>query len=151
MNCFPLKSSPISHNRRCSLPFPSHLGRCSAVADARSTQDHCIFFSCFMSSQVCWHIPRDYPAAPQHPKLSRLILTDPFPSKPDKASACPGAAASCPARGCPQGGFYSTPPSLLFFFPRFSVRVSAVNYICLSARAANLLSPSGKREVRKQR
>lgn len=93
--------------------------------------------------------PWGCPAAPQHPKLSRLILTDPFPANPHKATACPGAAASCPARGCPQGGFYSNPPSLLF--SQFSVRVSAVNYICLSAQAANLLSPSGKREVRKQR
>lgn len=149
MDCFALKSSPTSHNGRCSLPFPSHLGRCSAVADARSTQDHCIF-SCFMGSQVCWHIPRDYPAAPQHPRLSRLILTDPFPSKPHKATACPGGCCllSCPGLS---SGWVLFHPSFPSFFSQFSVRVSAVNYICLSARAANLLSPSGKREVRKQR
>lgn len=108
------------------------------MADAGSMQDHW-FYSSFMGSQVCRLIPREIPCCST---ASQTIKAHPDPAEPHKATACPGAAASCPARGCPQGGFNSTPPSLLC--SQFSVRVSAVNYICLSARAANLLSPSGE-------
>lgn len=45
---------------------------------------------------------------------------------------------------------FFSPPLCFLLFPS-SFRVSAVNYICLSAPAANLLSLSGKQEVRKQR
>lgn len=94
------------------LPFPPRemlcCGRCQIHAGSL------YFFLLYGLTGVLAH-PWGSPAAPQHPNLSSLILTDPFPAKPHKASACPGAAASCRARGCPQGGFYPTPPSLLFF------------------------------------
>lgn len=44
--------------REMLAPLPFHHGSCSAVADAGSMQDHCIF-SIFMGSQVCWDTPRD--------------------------------------------------------------------------------------------
>lgn len=84
------------------------------MADAESMQDHCIF-SCFMGSQVCWHIPGDILLLHSVPKLSRLILTDPSPAKPHKATACPGGCCllSCPG-AVRRVGFI--PPLLPFFF-----------------------------------
>lgn len=101
------------------------------------------FFTSFMNQQLLGRgmscSPPASPAAGAHP----------HPLHPSKAprshqSHYLAGGSSCPTLGCLRGGFYSSLCSS-FLLPPSSFRVSAVNYICLSARAANLLSPSRKR------